>query len=474
MSSWSRLLVEFPSSRLDIYRFTGLLQRSSWRTAAFLLEAASERLLQTDAVAWNAGVSAMKTASWRRSLDQLRSMEVRALEPTAVTHNILMACTTWRQSLERFRQAGELDIFSFSACMGAYLDGDLWQHALQTFWDIRDLGVQLNPVLRTLALGSDWTSALVLFGDFRRSGLVDGSFMCNALMKCFPSWQLPLHLLGDMGQMRVAAGTISYSSAISMCDKSAKWRHSLALLCRSMPNEVTYGSVISAETKGSQWKSSLCLLHDMLPRRIYLSRIGCNAAITSCEKGVAERGSYEKEATPWPFALCIMDMFADGLQANTVTHNAAISTCEKTGQWSLAGAALETMAFKSIQRDTISFNAAVSACDDDESRCWHIALAHLRSMCRLRVDGTTVTFNASISACRARWAAVVDLFASLGRQVAKDTCSLQILMGACEFHCPWAACLDLLSEEDSSPAWAFFVHRSLRSVPIGLDSLRDM
>ena len=48
---------------------------------------------------------------------------------------------------------------------------------------------------------------------------------------------------------------------------------------------------------------------------------------------------------------------------DTVTYNAAISACEKGGQWQTALDLLTEMERKSIPRNTITYNAAISACE---------------------------------------------------------------------------------------------------------------
>ena len=58
-------------------------------------------------------------------------------------------------------------------------------------------------------------------------------------------------------------------------------------------------------------------------------------------------------------------------------YNAAISTCEKGGQWELALTLLETMCKKRVWPDTTSYSAAISACE--KSKQWEGALVLLTS-----------------------------------------------------------------------------------------------
>ena len=54
---------------------------------------------------------------------------------------------------------------------------------------------------------------------------------------------------------------------------------------------------------------------------------------------------------------------AEGIPADTITYSAAISACEKGGQWQRALQLLEDMQAKGIPADTITYSAAISACE---------------------------------------------------------------------------------------------------------------
>ena len=51
------------------------------------------------------------------------------------------------------------------------------------------------------------------------------------------------------------------------------------------------------------------------------------------------------------------------VEANTITYNGGISTCEKAGDWVRALQFLEGMANSRVETDTITYNAAISACE---------------------------------------------------------------------------------------------------------------
>ena len=47
----------------------------------------------------------------------------------------------------------------------------------------------------------------------------------------------------------------------------------------------------------------------------------------------------------------------------TVTYNAAISACEKGGEWGQALALLSRMAMDKVEMHTFTYNVAISACE---------------------------------------------------------------------------------------------------------------
>ena len=59
-----------------------------------------------------------------------------------------------------------------------------------------------------------------------------------------------------------------------------------------------------------------------------------------------------------------------------ISYNAAISPCEKGGQWQKALALLWEMPEKQLEPVVISYSAAISACEKGEQ--WQQALALLR------------------------------------------------------------------------------------------------
>lgn len=86
---------------------------------------------------------------------------------------------------------------------------------------------------------------------------------------------------------------------------------------RRAPNVITYSAAISACEKGQQWERALELLEQMQAQGVRPEAITFNAAISACEK-----------CQQWERALGLLsEMEAQGVQPNVITYSAAISAC---------------------------------------------------------------------------------------------------------------------------------------------------
>eukprot|EP00933_Yihiella_yeosuensis_P059746 TRINITY_DN6135_c0_g1_i9.p1 TRINITY_DN6135_c0_g1~~TRINITY_DN6135_c0_g1_i9.p1 ORF type:complete len:145 (+),score=13.01 TRINITY_DN6135_c0_g1_i9:237-671(+) len=78
-------------------------------------------------------------------------------------------------------------------------------------------------------------------------------------------WQTALNLLSLMHQSRVVPNVISYSAAIRACETGCQWQLALILLIlnplsKVLPDAISYDAAIRACQKGGQWQSALDLL----------------------------------------------------------------------------------------------------------------------------------------------------------------------------------------------------------------------
>ena len=124
------------------------------------------------------------------------------------------------------------------------------------------------------------------------------------------------------------------------------------------PNVVTYTAAISACQKGWQWERAVALLADMQRDGVKPNTITYNALLSAC----AREGRWEE-------ALALLqDMKVGGCPPDMVSFNAAHEACQNAGRWEAAGAvaAGRDAACDSVDgscewpEGLLSFNAAIS------------------------------------------------------------------------------------------------------------------
>jgi pentatricopeptide repeat protein len=151
---------------------------------------------------------------------------------------------------------------------------------------------------------------------------------------------------------------ISYSAAISACEKAGKHQSALDLLKEMdtkgiQPNVISYSAAISACEKAGKHQSALDLLREMDTKGIQPDVISYSAAISACEKAGKHQSALD----------LLREMDTKGIQPDVISYSAAISACEKAGKHQSALDLLKEMDTKGIQPNVISYSAAISACE---------------------------------------------------------------------------------------------------------------
>ncbi|CAE8637386.1 unnamed protein product [Polarella glacialis] len=158
--------------------------------------------------------------------------------------------------------------------------------------------------------------------------------------------------------------------------------------------------------------------------RVIPNQFSYNAAISACEKG-----------GQWQLALGLLSSMPDmRVTPDKISYNAAISACEKGGQWQLALSLLSSMPETKVTPDEISYCAVMESLDSGGQ--WLAALALLQEMLVARLDAIPKARRSAISACsraghwqEALWATG---FAAISEVTATDLDSFGILLMECE------------------------------------------
>ncbi|CAK9042224.1 unnamed protein product [Durusdinium trenchii] len=142
-----------------------------------------------------------------------------------------------------------------------------------------------------------------------------------------------------MPEAKVQPDVISYSAAISACEKGGQWQQAFKLF------EAI--AAISACEKGGQWQQAFKLFEAMPKVKVQPNMISYSAAISACEKG-----------GQWQQAFKLFEAMPKvKVQPNMISYSAAISACEKGGQWQQALKLFESMFEANVPPDLVSYNA---------------------------------------------------------------------------------------------------------------------
>ena len=253
---------------------------------------------------------------------------------------------------------------------------------------------------------------------------------------CGPQ-ELSLHLLGQMEDLRLMPDTISYSAALSACEKCREWERTLQLLAqmrqRGVPlDAVSCSAAISACRNGQEWGRALDVLQEMRLQGIKLDAIAFNAAISACDSGFQ-----------WERALLLLaEMTSRRISPTVVTCNAAISACERGQRLQEALEVMDDMQRAGLQADVVTFGAAISACSGGQA--WSRVLALLEEMGRLSVEPDLVVQSAVAHTCTLAGSvdSAPEVLDSLGCRVTELLEPLKATEGAN----PFAVAVELLDQ----------------------------
>ena len=112
-------------------------------------------------------------------------------------------------------------------------------------------------------------------------------------------------------------------------------------------------------------------------------------------------------------------MLKGRVNPDIIVYNAAISACEKGGQWQQALNLFRAMPKAKAIPDSISYNAAISACEKGSQ--WQQALNLFEAVLRAKGTPTVISHNAAISACHRghQWQQALLLFEAMPRSTVK-------------------------------------------------------
>lgn len=190
-----------------------------------------------------------------------------------------------------------------------------------------------------------------------------------------------------------------------------------------------------------RWDLSLAVLAHLKSAGQEVNEYHCGAAISACEK-----------CGQWQAALGLLQQMredAAGPRPNAYCYSAAIGACEKGGEWQKAILLLGGMGQcrDGVEPNHFCYSAAIRACAS--ARQWQLAISLLSDMRPRGVEPNLRTYTAAISACHktGQWQRSLQLLAEArDGNLEPDVVAYSSAVSACEAGRQWQQALQLLQE----------------------------
>ncbi|CAJ1400074.1 unnamed protein product [Effrenium voratum] len=176
------------------------------------------------------------------------------------------------------------------------------------------------------------------------------------------------------------------------------------------------------------------------------SAICCNAAISACDRA----GQWQQALTLlYRSLLCFV-------KTVLFCYNSAISACARAAEWQLSVILLAELGELQLKPTEMNYNSAINACEKGGE--WELALALLHEMPLQRLPLSAWSFSTAISACEyaSLWQPALA-FLNRMRSAAPDLVSWTAAMSTCAKAAQWEASLLLLAEIPARDAYCFNV-----------------
>ncbi|CAE7242487.1 unnamed protein product [Symbiodinium sp. CCMP2592] len=156
------------------------------------------------------------------------------------------------------------------------------------------------------------------------------------------------------------------------------------------------------------------------------------AAISACDR----RGQ-------WQEALAVLTSIpARSWQLNEISFNAAITACEKGQHWRAALSLFRSASALWVRRDVISYNSSLNTFE--KSRSWELAIMQLSAIRFVALEPDRISFNATAATAAPTWAVSLLALQELRERGEADAVSYNCGITASERGQEWPVALQLL------------------------------
>lgn len=417
-----------------------VLAAEAWRVA---FQVAAEMRLRGDAldvISYNSMIHCAKAGGekgpWRKALQLLLTLEF-VLQASPVSYGSAVGCVPWPMTLDLLQRCHRRGMVPSTVVLNNALGAVTgnapcvhWMRVLQLLKWQPSASPDVISYSSAIVHCESWAQAASILQVMEVDQVQPNLITCNGIMDICQKtgeWQVALGLLSLMSSSEVQADSISYNSAIGACQACGEVIIALSLLAQMRSRRiqtvtVTYNSSVAVCERRGHWRQALWLLAAMEAEAMVPDVIGFSSSISTCGFVAA-----------WSTALALT---LEGVE-DVFSFNAAISACDKGGQFTSALRLLDLMSEAVVVPDVITFNGIISASGKD--RHWRHACALLSQILAGNMSPNIISYNSAINACTRCWSnGLALLSAAVERSLRCDVVGRSSFLGAAP---PWRVAL---------------------------------
>jgi pentatricopeptide repeat domain-containing protein 1 len=256
---------------------------------------------------------------------------------------------------------------AYTKLMSSCAKGGQWERSLNLMREMRSKGIEPDVVCFSAAINAcakarQIKEALVLFREMRVHGLRPDLISYNALIgacsKC-GFYKGAIAAIEEMRKDGMQPDVITYNAAISACanagypDMATKFLEDMQTDGLE-PDVITYSAVIDACSKGKKGERALEVFDDMKLRGLQPNVITYNTAIGACSRARLPLRAME----------LLAEMEQQGLSPTHVSYTTAIICLAKSGKFDAAIELLHVMRAKPFQvpQYVKAYDAVIAVC----------------------------------------------------------------------------------------------------------------
>eukprot|EP00439_Symbiodinium_sp_Y106_P069351 s1684_g11.t3 len=411
-------------------------RNQDWRKALHLLQALQPRRLLEEVSVCAAMSVCTRASCWAVSLALFAGLVFR-LDPDPVTFSAaLAACSSgsqWTTAILLLHEMTEIAVQADAICFNSAISAceTAWQVALWLLHSITITEVRPNCITFSACINAcPWTIAMHLFDQMRSNSIQPNAVTLNTVMKaCASQWQIVLEVMALFPEMALRSDMVTYSTAISSCEKAARWQHAAVLLQEMLASRVEanvvcynaaisafgYNAAISAFGAGGRWELSLQHCRELLAASLP-DQVSCGAVMDAAAKGgrwdwtltvLSSMGRWRlapdifnyniaiSEASHWEQSLQLQGCRESGRAPNRITYSNVLTTLAAYGCWKFALCMSRRMQADRCHSE-IAYGAALNACE--KGLQWRASLMMLRWIAQQGMETNEICYRAVISA----------------------------------------------------------------------------